>query len=614
MVGLCGEIGRQRVNLDRFAERIAYRGSERISTFSDEDFGIAAVDHPTLFTEQPIRLADGDLLWLWGTVFGVDVRGQYYTISDDAPPVEFVARLIDEHGWAVLPGLNGNFAGVRYDKDSGSVSLITDRLGTHPLYTTRTAEGSILFSSLIQSLSVHPGVSLSFDRRYLSEFLHYHRSLGCSTPVSGVSQLPPASVVTFETDGSKSDEWTYWWPNPVSRDESFSAFVDRFVSTFREAVNDRVDRHGRTGLFLSGGIDSRAILAVLGDNTVAFHLNEQRRGNLEAELAATAAETANADFIFLRRSVDHYPSVLDTSGEVTNFNGYFRVANHLGFEETISERVHCMLNGQYSDTLIGPTYVPMNDTAARPINDVQSYVEAFDAGEMGGHAKSVPFLDELPTPTDVLVTHISEEGERVTNHGVPYPSWEAMVQFGMIYPITNVRSFLWYETQIHCFPTQYPYLDNRIVDLILKMPADHRYGNDLVGTALKRLDPELAYLETLGHHPAVFHLLHAPPTQLLGDVMKFTGIQQGSVTLTDPESHLAPQSGFPHTPGIICSHPFLEELFEEESEAIEAANFIDTEALWDCYNRHLDGENFTDRLFGIASILSSTVPLETGPD
>lgn len=606
MAGLCGAIGADRSRIDPLVDQIVVRGTEEIARFDDGAIGAAYVDHPTAFSEQPIRIDEDRWLWIWGVILGHDWRDKYTDRPDGQSGAAFVADRIREYGLAAVSGLNSEFSGIVYDTATETVSLFTDRLGTRPLYYTHAPDGSLVFAPLLQSLGSYPGISLSFDRSYVSEFLHYNRALGVYTPVEGVYQLPPASIITVTPDGRLDDEWTYWWPQPRPSTDSYARLLDRFATTFAQAVADRVD-DGTTGLFLSGGVDSRAILAALDTDVVGFHFNEQREGNLEARLAERAAQVAGTEFEFLHRGIDHYPGVLEATGQLTNFNGYFRVANHFGFEDRITSRVSHIFNGQYSDTLVGPTYVPTEQGEPQEIDNLGAYLSAFAAGEMGGHAKEIPFTTDLPHRRTVLSDNVTVHPNGITNHGVTYPSWEAMVQFGMVYPITNVRSFIWYETQVHCFPTHYPFLDNRIVDRVLETPAAYRYEEGFIDAVVQSLNPRLAGFERRTDHPAAFYIRNAPLTTLFSDVLKFVGLTDGVVSTVEADSHLRPTSGFPHTAGLVRSHPFLEHLFQAEHTAIADAEFIDEDELWECYRRHLGGDNYTDRLFGIASILQSSI-------
>lgn len=590
--------------LDDIVGGLQWRDREVVKTHHEDGVAIGAIEHPETATEQPVEIDQDRSLWVWGVILGHEWDGTYQKKPEALSGPAFVARVIESYGLPGIAGLNSEFVGGLLDESDRTLTLFSDRLGSRPLYLTRTGNDSVAFAPIIQAIGRHRDISLSFDPPMVSEFLHYHRSVGVDTPLREVTQLPPGSVVTMSMEGTIQDEWAYWWPKPISRSRTYEEAVDRLAGALAEAVNDRV-YPDQTGLFLSGGVDSRAILAVLETPVTAFHFNEQLSGNREAQLAHRAARRTGTDFEFLKREIDHYPNVLSATETLTNYNGYFRVANHLGFEERMSDQVTHVLNGQYSDTLIGPTYVPMTDGAPRSIRSPEAYTKAFEHGEMSGHANNLPFVQELPNPADVLREHLHEGDESIEVHGVSYPSWEALVEFGMVYPITNVRSFIWYETQVQCFPTQYPFFDNRVLDVILGLPPAYRYQYDLKADVLEHLDPGLANLETVRDHPYRYHLANSSPRQVLDDLAKVISVHDGAVTYTAPDSHLRPTSGFPHTAGLIRSHPFLKNLFEAHRTEIDTCPYLDWDALMECLDSHKGGENYTDRLFGVASMVVS---------
>lgn len=343
-----------------------------------------------------------------------------------------------------VAGLNSDFAGVIHHRNKGEVSLFTDRLGSRPIYYTRADDGALVFSSLLQSLSNHPHVSVELDPEFLREFIHYGRSLGIYTPFEDVYQLPPASVMTFDVEGRKIDEWTYWWPKPSPENKSFSNYVSEFAQTLETVVRERLPSEGQAGLLLSGGIDSRAILAAAHGELIGFHMNEPIDRNKEEWVARRAAEVAGANFRFLERYADYYPSVLSKIKTISNLNGIFTHAHAIGFSENINTESNYLFCGQYSDTLINGTYVPKSHGEAKTIDTVDDYIDEFDKGKMGGHARDIAFVQNLPDRTNVLKNHIELTEEGPKSHGVAFPSWESLVQFGIVYPITNARTFVFF--------------------------------------------------------------------------------------------------------------------------------------------------------------------------
>ena len=303
MVGLCGIIGPQNHDISIFSNRLCYLGDENQQTYTDGDVSIGYVEHEVRGENQPATVEDVSI-WIWGEILGHEYKGNYTSKPNGKTDAGYCADLYENFGTSFVSGLNSDFAGILLDDENNTVSFFTDRLGSRPLYYTWADDGSLVFSSTVQSLVHHPQITPEFDPDFLSEFLHYGRSLGIYTPLKNVYQLPPASVVTFNKTGEKVGEWTYWWPNLSPKDKSFGAFVDEFTETLDKAVRERLSEEQPGGLLLSGGVDSRAILAASEGDLIGMHMNEPMERNKEEWVARRSAEITGAEFEFLKRHAD----------------------------------------------------------------------------------------------------------------------------------------------------------------------------------------------------------------------------------------------------------------------------------------------------------------------
>lgn len=617
MAGLCGLIGDNSRSVEEISPGLYYHNDEDSSIFEDNQLSIGYVDHPISFEEQPVNSKTGDsLVWVWGYVLGYEHDGKYIKQPNELTDAEYCASLYDSYGRSFPSGLNSEFSGIIYNKEQKKVSLFTDRLGSRPIYYTHTDSGALVFSSLLQPLQLHPEVSFEYNKDYLSEFFSYSRSLGVHTPVEGVKILPPASITDFDLDGTRLNQQTYWSPKFQQLDLSFSEIVNRFQEIFTEAVRDRIDENRKNGLLLSGGSDSRAILAAFDGELTAFHMNELSE-NIEAQLAKEIAETAGVQFQFLQRGTDYHLQTLDNCSDIMNFNGSYHSAKGIGFSERITDEVDVVFWGQYSDTVIGDTYVPTRSNQnSIDIESVHQYVKEFNKGSMGGYLGELPFVDSLPVPADVFKSNLNETEDVIVSHGIQYPSWKSLIEFGIIYPLTNVRTFVNYETQVQMAPTHYPYLDNRLIDLILQTPSEYRYGKDIVAETVSQIDSELAsiphastgmplskptFLQRMKgrakNNKYINHLLTTPKEEIPTDFLDFVGLVDKTST-----THVSSGSWI-NKAGVIRAHPFVENKLREHEEILVDAGFLNKEATWETYKQHREGENHSYELFCLLTFL-----------
>ncbi|UWG52003.1 Asparagine synthase (glutamine-hydrolyzing) [Halalkaliarchaeum sp. AArc-CO] len=621
MAGLCGVVGAQRGAITDLANAINTFGDQRESLFRDDLLELGYVDHAVAFDEQPATTKNVSI-WCWGDILGHEHRGKYTPRSGNLSDAEYCASLYETYGLNFVAGLNSEFSGVIYDHESETVSLFTDRLGSRPVYYTRTPDGSLVFSSLLQSLAAHPEVGLEANPEFLAEFLAFSHVSGVETPAKGVEEIPPGSILTFDTEGKIVDSWRYWWPVPTERKSSYSEFVDEFSEVFVDAVRDRSDQKRYQGILLSGGSDSRLLLASIEDDVTAFHMNEQLDGNKEAQTAQQVANKLSQSFKFLERTEDYYPGVFSMVGEITNFNGLPRHAHPTGFTDKISNQVEQLYCAQYSDTILSGTYVPKESisypllnhlypsSSPRKIRSPEAYFDAISSGEVGDYNCPLPYLTDELNPRETLLERVEEKESSIQNSGVKYQSWNAMIEFGMIHPITNVKTFIFYETLNQMLPTKYPFLDNRIVDLALQMPSSYRYKRDIVETSLSELNPELASIPHPGHGLPLHYPYYIK--HYVGKAAALRNKVERAVASSETEDSIGGGGGsWPNHETLVRQHSFVRDILEKNEDRIRASPYLDYDAAQDCYTAHLNGENYTQQLYALITVLESSIDLNS---
>lgn len=151
--------------------------------------------------------------------------------------------------------------------DRGTLRLVSDRLGLRPLYYARIP-GGLAFASEVKGVLAVPGAAMRTDERALADLFHFGVLLGERTLCAGIELLPPGSVLTFGLrDGSLRVE-PYWRAASLfaPRGEAENGVGDEEVAgSFARAVARCLAPGESLGISLSGGLDSRAIVAALGE-------------------------------------------------------------------------------------------------------------------------------------------------------------------------------------------------------------------------------------------------------------------------------------------------------------------------------------------------------------
>jgi asparagine synthase (glutamine-hydrolysing) len=180
---------------------------------------------------------------------------------------ETIVHLYEEHGLDFVQHLRGMFAIAIWDGRQGQSRLVLarDRLGKKPLYW-RLHDGRLTYGSELKVILEDPSVPRTVDRDALGLYLQYQYVPSPLTILQGVSKLPPASVLTW--DGGEPRIETYWSPayEPKST-QSFEDDVDEGMELVREAVRLRLRSDVPVGVFLSGGMDSSVVTAVMAQES-----------------------------------------------------------------------------------------------------------------------------------------------------------------------------------------------------------------------------------------------------------------------------------------------------------------------------------------------------------
>ncbi len=217
--------------------------------------------------------------------------------SDTEAILECIAR------WGVattVEKLVGMFAFAVWDRQDKRLSLVRDRLGIKPLYWTRTRNATVLFGSELRALALHPACPREIDRDAVAAFLRHNHIPAPHSIYRGVRKLAPGSILTFSLDGSEPQHTTFWSMDDVvaaGRSDPFEgndvAAVDALEQLLGDAVGRRMIADVPLGAFLSGGIDSSAVVALMQARSAepvrTFSIGFHEQGFNEAEHARRVA-------------------------------------------------------------------------------------------------------------------------------------------------------------------------------------------------------------------------------------------------------------------------------------------------------------------------------------
>ena len=351
--------------LEKMRDVITHRGPDDEGIFIDGKIGLG---HRRLSIvdvsrgHQPMTNEDASLHITYnGEIYNhtdyresLEAKGHVYQTHCDT---ETILHLYEEHGSACVDYLRGMFAFAIWDKRKQELFIARDRLGVKPLYYVHTDDGSLYFGSEIKTLLEACAVKPEINYAVLSDYLANHAPSGEETLFLGVKRLLPGHVLTWR-DGALSIR--RYWDVDFSKDEVVrddETYIKQWSELFRESVRLRLMADVPLGMFLSGGIDSSAIAAVMSGmvsepiKTFSVAFKEREANELEyARLVADAYKTNHHEIIVspeqfftaLPRLVWHEDEPLAHPSSVAL---YF-------VSKLASEHVKVVLTGEGSDELL----------------------------------------------------------------------------------------------------------------------------------------------------------------------------------------------------------------------------------------------------------------------
>ena len=274
--GVCGEPADRPECLGvlrAMGKALIHRGPDDQGTHMEPGVGIgmrrlSIIDLKT--GHQPLANEDGSIWTVFnGEIYnyreltaGLLARGHRFATASDT---ETLVHLYEDHGADCVRHLRGMFAFALWDARSRTLLLARDRLGIKPLYYAQTAHG-LVFGSELKALIASPWVQREMDPRALAAYLRFGYVPDPLSILKGVVKLPPGHVVLVK-EGRVGLPQCYW--KPTSYFDGASRAVDeaeagsQLWSLLQEAVRSHLVSDVSVGAFLSGGIDSSAVVGLM---------------------------------------------------------------------------------------------------------------------------------------------------------------------------------------------------------------------------------------------------------------------------------------------------------------------------------------------------------------
>jgi asparagine synthase (glutamine-hydrolysing) len=380
MCGIAGLLARQAsgglaAQVRVMADSLVHRGPDAGDAWADEAAGIA-LGHRRLSIVDLSQAGAQPMVSSCGR-FVVSYNGEVYNAGELRPALERAGRKFRGHCdteaivegaavWgveAMAKRLIGMFALALWDRQERALYLVRDRLGIKPLYWAETP-GALIFGSELKALRAYSGFKPELDRDALTSYLRLAYVPGGQSIYRGVKQLAPGTILVARA-GKATEIRTFWSLAEAARagqaarfkgsEEDAAAELDALLT---DAVKRRMIADVPLGAFLSGGIDSSSVLALMQKSSTrpvrSFTIGFHETGYDEAKHAAAVARHLGTGHTELYVSPEHARDVIPRLPEIHDepFADASQIPTYLVSEMT-RKHVTVALSGDGGDEVFG---------------------------------------------------------------------------------------------------------------------------------------------------------------------------------------------------------------------------------------------------------------------
>ncbi|WDO03844.1 asparagine synthase-related protein [Aeromonas allosaccharophila] len=426
-----------------------------------QDENLAAVRCYSFYEKKTHQDAAGTIhIWVEGCAYNLaEVAHRYQHVFEDLNQA-LLWSYQQERLPEMLSVLDGIFCAVIYDQPKNRITLLTDRYGMRGLFYYHK-NGYFAWSSELKGFMPLEFFDRQLDKQALSCFMDLGYLVGDITYFSGVSLLPPATLLTYDIDTARLHSQRYWsWANIKQCNLSFNDAVDALGDIVMRAVHRRIDMAEPLVFPISGGLDSRMLLAA------THHLYPEYKGP-----CFTFGTHACADIVLAQQVTDMvgWPHVIH---ELTPDNwfekripttwvtdGLLDMQHMHGceFVDDISKQGRFVINGYSGDAILGPSFLRANSANQR-INQKIAAQYYGQYAHLAGIDSS--FYDIPHVEPNLLMNRV----RRFTNMG-------------------TLASSPWLEHKK-------PFLDNELIEFVFSINDEYRLDNKLYSTMLLNQFPD----------------------------------------------------------------------------------------------------------------------------
>lgn len=477
---------------------------------------------------QPIFNKDRTILTVFnGEIYNfrelrseLEARGYTFTTKTDT---EVIVYAYEEYGINFPKYLNGMFAIALHDTVQKKLFLVRDHLGIKPLYYSFN-QNYLVWGSEIKAILASGLVEKNLDLDALGEYFAWEYVPGKATLFKEIRQLEPGQMLEIDLNNPRCEPQTYWDIPPVPEIElSEEAWADRVEEQLKKSVNMQLVSDVPLGAFLSGGVDSSLVVALMGKaQTYSIGFDDPSYNELKwSEKVADHLKVEHINEIIKPNVLDLFDHLMyfldDPIGDFSIFPTYLvsRLARKYvtvslsgdggdelfgGYETYLADdkaRQYQRIPAIFRKNLIQPLIKSLRPRPAKKglVNKAKRFIEGLENPLDLSHARWRIFAgdtvrEELFTPeafqelTTPSASHIvdlfKKAGDRQPQNRSMYVDVKSYLPDDILVKVDRMSMAVSLESRV-------PYLDPDLVELAFQIPDHLKVANGKTKTLLKKV-------------------------------------------------------------------------------------------------------------------------------
>ncbi len=266
-------------------------------------------------------------------------------------------RTLGQGAERISDALSGMYA--IFEITSEGVRVLTDHMGFRPVYAARDDSGAVIgIGTHLESLAACTGRARDLDLVSMGELFAHNDITFPYTTRNRIRELDPCSIIEWSPGRAELSSRVLWEPREPAVFPGQREMRERLRSALLEAGEDLTRGCDNAAVLLSGGIDSRAVLAVLPEQRVGAVLTYVTRENRESRVAGEVARAAGTTQVLVRRDDDFFPMLVQRGLSLLGMELRGNCHGLCVADNGLADRFDVVIGGQLSDTLLKDHFMP----------------------------------------------------------------------------------------------------------------------------------------------------------------------------------------------------------------------------------------------------------------